>query len=95
MTESDKQLEILLQAIFDCQKHHLYHNLFPPKQLLGELKITADNVRKKYLVPDGNDVYGFITVTPHVSDAQVLFHVSIIELFNCCNKRYQKRPLYL
>lgn len=63
--------------IFDGRKHHINHNLFPPKQLASELKIISENVRNRYLVPEGNHVYNLISIVPHISANQILFHMSI------------------
>lgn len=73
----EKQLDTMAQVIFDCRKHHINHNLLPPKQMMNELEVIADHVRNKYLVPEGHDIYNIITVTPHVNHNQVLIHISI------------------
>lgn len=73
----DTRIDILLETIFDGRRHHINHNLFPPKQLASELKIISDNVRNKYLVPEGSHVYNLVSIVPHISTNQILFHMSI------------------
>lgn len=71
------RIDVLLETIFDSRKHHVNHNLFPPKQLASELKIISEQVRNKFVVPEGNNVYNLISITPHISTNQILFHISI------------------
>lgn len=87
--ESSGQIEVLLQSIFDCRRHHLNHNLFPPKQLLAELRLIAEQVRNKYLIPEGNDVYNLIEIEPHVTNNKVFFLLSIPLLRLKAFKNYQ------
>lgn len=77
ISDFDTQIEILLETIFDSGKHHINHNLSPPKQLAFELKMISERVRNKYLVPEGNHVYNLISIVPHISANQILFHISI------------------
>lgn len=53
MSEFDARIDVLLETIFDSRRHHINHNLFPPKQLAAEIKIISEHVRNKYMVPDG------------------------------------------
>lgn len=73
----DGRIDVLLETIFDSRKHHINHNLFPPKQLATELKIISEHVRNKYVVPEGNHEYNLISIVPHISERQILFHVPI------------------
>lgn len=71
------RIDVLLETIFDSRRHHLNHNLFPPKQLATEIKTISEHVRNKYVVPEGNHVYNLISIVPHISKKQILFHISV------------------
>lgn len=77
ISDFDSQMDNLLETIFDGRKHHVNHNLFPPNQLALELKTISEHVRNKYLIPEGNHVYNLLSVKPHISTNQILFHISI------------------
>lgn len=77
MIEFEKQMEILLQVIYDGYRQHINHVLLPPKQLAEEIREVSAQIRNKFLVPVGNDIYSIISVKPHISDNRVLFHISM------------------
>lgn len=77
ISEFNDRINVLLETVFDSRKHHINHNLFPPKQLASEIKVISEHVRNKYVVPDGNHVYNLISIVPHITRQQILFHVSI------------------
>lgn len=41
-------IKILLETIFHKRKHHINHNLFPPKELEFDIKIILDHARNKF-----------------------------------------------
>lgn len=77
MADFNDRINVLLETIFDSRKHHINHNLFPPKQLAAEIKTISEHVRNKYVVPEGGNVYNLMSIVPHILEQQILFHVSI------------------
>lgn len=68
---------MILEILTDVHKNHVNHFLFPPGQIHNEIGRISNQVKNKYLVPEGNDLYKILKINAYILKKQLVFKISI------------------
>lgn len=77
LSEYEHKQDALLDVFFDSLKNHVNPDFITPNQLKQQVTIISDQLSNKFLVPEDNDLYKIIKLTPFIVGKTFFCHIKI------------------